>query len=803
MGNPHHDLGLAAFVFSLLSLACSEGSAPGGEPGVGGSSVGGVGGNSATGAQPGSGGSGGDAGGGPAAGGTATGGSGGEHNDGAVCPDQTALDVLALPEPSDFVDLGLAVDTGAFGSWDTLMEGYTPAAVVQKDGTFYLYYIGSDDYIADLANIGPAHRSLGVAASGNGIVFTKPIAKPVLTFSSAGNPEEGVVSAGMMVDNNGEFLAYAGTNIAPNATSSEVWADVRLSSSSDGKTFGSLTKVIDHSDASVWGYGDEIHGTLALRHGDRYHVFYTPNGTGFTKKLGVCSGTDKAALSSCTGVTSNGTLVDGRGAASAVKLDETTYAFFLRDGANLHARTTDTNDFSTLSDVIKTYPLEGGSAVIFGDRLRKTWFLYYDRWTHIGVKVAPAGERDMTPPSAPPDLEAASSGHDTVTLTWGASVDCDTGIRSYEVRRGGKILGTTSKRSYVDSGLSAATEYSYEVRATNLHGTQGAPAQASCSTDSDKVAPSIVSVTTPSATRVRIVFDEPITSTTAQSTANYSIAGVSISAATLEADTQTVTLTTSTLQSNQLYTLGIAGISDRSPATNTLSSEAKFTHAAQDLVGYWRLDDASVSTEDTSGYAHHGATLGSPGTATGRVAGALTFGGRDYIEIQPKRALNDAAFSSFTVAAWVRASRTPPATDNANGAFAIFSGPDNIELKYDKARRFVASIRTSTGTTQHSSTTYDAGTWHHVAMVVDGTQKTLALHVDGQLAGGAAVPFTGDRALVPQASPNYAEYYGKYRIGVFDPLFSWESNYFEGSLDDVRFYGRALGSADIGLLASM
>ena len=79
-----------------------------------------------------------------------------------------------LPEPTQWIDVGLVIDTGTFGSWDTVMEGITPSAVVRRNGMFFLYYVGADDYIADLNNIGPAHRSIGVAVSQDGFHWTKP-----------------------------------------------------------------------------------------------------------------------------------------------------------------------------------------------------------------------------------------------------------------------------------------------------------------------------------------------------------------------------------------------------------------------------------------------------------------------------------------------------------------------------------------------------------------------------------------------------------------------------------------------------
>ena len=138
------------------------------------------------------------------------------------------LDPVSLPEASEWIDAGLVLDAGGFGAWDALMEGHTPAAVIRRDGTYLLYYVGADDYFADLRNIGPAHRSLGVATSEDGINWSKHTSEPVITFTSSGNPEEGAVSAGMTVDVDGPLLAYSGANIASDPNTSNIPTRVSL-----------------------------------------------------------------------------------------------------------------------------------------------------------------------------------------------------------------------------------------------------------------------------------------------------------------------------------------------------------------------------------------------------------------------------------------------------------------------------------------------------------------------------------------------------------------------------------------------
>ncbi|MCJ7673795.1 MAG: hypothetical protein MUO33_01430, partial [Sedimentisphaerales bacterium] len=68
------------------------------------------------------------------------------------------------------------------------------------------------------------------------------------------------------------------------------------------------------------------------------------------------------------------------------------------------------------------------------------------------------------------------------------------------------------------------------------------------------------------------------------------------------------------------------------------------------LVGWWKLDEASGTTAaDSSGNAHNGTLNGNPQWVTGYFGGALEFdGGGDYVEISYSSKL---ALKEFTVSA--------------------------------------------------------------------------------------------------------------------------------------------------------
>src|SRR5438552_934841 len=76
---------------------------------------------------------------------------------------------------------------------------------------------------------------------------------------------------------------------------------------------------------------------------------------------------------------------------------------------------------------------------------------------------------DTTPPSMPTGLTAAVVGSTGANLSWSASSD-NVGVVGYVVRRNGVQVATPATTSYADTGLSAATIYSYAVAARDAAG---------------------------------------------------------------------------------------------------------------------------------------------------------------------------------------------------------------------------------------------------------------------------------------------------------------------------------------------
>jgi chitodextrinase len=99
------------------------------------------------------------------------------------------------------------------------------------------------------------------------------------------------------------------------------------------------------------------------------------------------------------------------------------------------------------------------------------------------ASVTTASAPDTTPPSQPAGFTAVATGPTSVNLSWTASTD-NVGVTGYIVRRNGAQIATPATTSFADTGLSAATTYTYTVAARDAAGNVSSAAGASVTTAS-------------------------------------------------------------------------------------------------------------------------------------------------------------------------------------------------------------------------------------------------------------------------------------------------------------------------------
>ena len=216
--------------------------------------------------------------------------------------------------------------------------------------------------------------------------------------------------------------------------------------------------------------------------------------------------------------------------------------------------------------------------------------------------------------------------------------------------------------------------------------------------------------------------------------------------------------------------------------------------ADPNLIGWWKLDETSGSmAQDSSGNAHDGALVGNPLWVAGKVdSGALRFDGIDDIMEVADHPSFDLT-SALTIAAWLK-------LENLNTYYFVMvkapsgSAPNNYPGNYEFRTSPNTGVlqfghQTSEGTDYvfyDSTGSVTAGRWYHVAVtfVKGGSVK---FYIDGVPAG--SVPQSGAFGILNNEPVRIAGRKDSY-------------SFFEGILDDVRLYNRALKDAEIKVLAA-
>ena len=202
------------------------------------------------------------------------------------------------------------------------------------------------------------------------------------------------------------------------------------------------------------------------------------------------------------------------------------------------------------------------------------------------------------------------------------------------------------------------------------------------------------------------------------------------------------------------------------------------------LVGYWPMEEGSgTSILDASGSGNNGALTGSPTWVAGqRGRFALLLNGSTQYALVPDAASLDLT-TAITLAAWIRPAGSSAATQYLVKK-ATINGTGGYELSLSSAGKvFVRFNQTTSGDTFriNSTTSYPlSGTaWMHVAATYDGA--TIRLYVNGVQEGMLA-------ATIAIAQNNLPLGIGAQSDG---------GTKFNGALDEVRVYGRALSAAEI------
>ena len=203
------------------------------------------------------------------------------------------------------------------------------------------------------------------------------------------------------------------------------------------------------------------------------------------------------------------------------------------------------------------------------------------------------------------------------------------------------------------------------------------------------------------------------------------------------------------------------------------------------LVGWWTFDDGSGTAPlDSSDYGRHGEFVGSPQWGAGNTGGALSTSAGNYVVIPGYTGI--LGTSSRTCTAWIK-------TTTADGViigWGLLSGGNKWIMRVNQVGGG-GELRCEVHNGYHyGTTTVNDDQWHHVAVVLedDGSPDVaeVQLFVDGVRDADNA-----DLADEPISTIEDMD------VTIGQNPHNLNSRPYDGLLDEIRVYDRALTQAEI------
>ncbi len=255
-----------------------------------------------------------------------------------------------------------------------------------------------------------------------------------------------------------------------------------------------------------------------------------------------------------------------------------------------------------------------------------------------------------------------------------------------------------------------------------------------------------------------------------------SLFAISPSGASWTADLQSGWAATRALGGFEAGTSGPAGPCFRLLTQGGIEVGAPIPGPRYGLVGYWPFDDGNAA--DRSGNGLDGQLYGGPMLVSGRFGDALQFDGSNDRVVVPYNSLLDLP-TGLTISLWVKADAWNGTsqlfgrvTDEHYRICSLFGVGSELRFWLEEKGQDRRSVSISAPPTNE---------WHHVAATWNGT--TMQLFLDGDLKAS-------DAALVTMPPTPIA-------LGIGARDNSTYPEYFDGTLDEIRLYDRALSTQEI------
>jgi hypothetical protein len=255
----------------------------------------------------------------------------------------------------------------------------------------------------------------------------------------------------------------------------------------------------------------------------------------------------------------------------------------------------------------------------------------------------------------------------------------------------------------------------------------------------------------------------------------------SFSPATLTgAGSSTLTISTSNSTPVTNATLTITGINS---GTTNNAAATLLVSAPGTLVAHLTFDDGSA--DDSSGVGNHGLLAGGAAIVNDPQRGKVLSldGATGYVDLGNDASLDLSGDSQATIAAWVKVA----VSHNHNTILSKGEWKDAYSLLIKGDTTPKDQLWTGNDTSVFSSTAVPIGAWTHVAVTINANLTTF--YINGQLAGAT----NQDRGNgIDNTTANVC--IGREQYSGSMPAGRW---FFNGLMDDVRIYERALTQTEI------
>lgn len=205
----------------------------------------------------------------------------------------------------------------------------------------------------------------------------------------------------------------------------------------------------------------------------------------------------------------------------------------------------------------------------------------------------------------------------------------------------------------------------------------------------------------------------------------------------------------------------------------------------QNYIGYWPLDETGGTiAHDLSDAGNDGSLVNKATWVNGFIGGCLTFYGsqsNSYVQV------NNPLDNDFTVALWVKTTQAVAGTTDWATGKGLVSDTNDFGTSA-LGGKFAFGVG-NPSTTIQSTTSIRDGNWHYCVATRQQTTGIICVYVDGVLEAAG----TGSRNTLNASS--------RLLFGAVSTL-TPGGGFFNGSLDDIKIFNRALSSNEVYALYS-